>query len=84
MSKADEFGRVYFCVGVPREIATAGVVYVWADKIGLDDAGNLIFYGTSMKMLLAFAKGSWFTVYSANATTGAPLAVEHWKEMGKQ
>ena len=79
MSKAIDYGDLYYCVKVPIEISEDGEIYVWADKVAGDEAGSLLFLARDAKPLLVLSKGNWLVFFAASVIDGRAVAVEHWK-----
>ena len=82
MTQADEHGprgqgNLYFCV--KSNLSESGEIYLWADRVRLDQTGCLIFAGGRNDGLnIAFAAGSWQAVYSVSVADSSPVAVELW------
>lgn len=43
MTEANEFGTFYWCVTVPEAIAPGGRIYLYADRVEITPAGDVLF-----------------------------------------
>ena len=78
---AEQHGKHYWCVKVPRTISQDGEIYLVADEVEFRD-GGVVFYGCDEEkrtLNLALADGAWKSVYAASYLDGHAVAVTHWK-----
>jgi hypothetical protein len=85
-----QYGKLYWCVGVPEVISPDGEIYLHACRVEISD-GTLIFWSDhNLKdgkyeerekpfQVLALAPGRWNFVFAASVIDGAAISVEHWK-----
>lgn len=89
MSEAREYGRLYWCVKVPKEISKSGEIYLFADDVRVREDGSLEFEHrwetkdltprSFVRPNLILAPGQWIAVYAASCLDGHAVAVVHWK-----
>lgn len=88
MSKALQYGSLYFMVGRPGK--TEQEIAVFADRVEIQE-GHLIFWGGfraekhpqpdegNPEITIAFPPKTWTYVYEASCLDGRPLSVKYWK-----
>ena len=85
MTEPMEFGKFYWCVTVPSAIARAGQIYLYADRVEVTPAGDVLFWrapgiGEQQDHLnLSLARGCWYTVFAASMLNNQAVAVQQWE-----
>ena len=82
MSSADQYGKSYWLVEVPRSVSADGFISLMADRAEVV-AGSLVFSRNDRAekpgiALLGLPPGSWTSFYAASMIDGRPVAVDHW------
>jgi hypothetical protein len=79
MSEAERYGNFYWCI--KTDLSPAGDIYIFADKVEINENGDLIFICKEKNHYqnMSFAKGEWKCFFAASVMDGHAVAVEHWE-----
>ena len=83
MSEPKDYGRYYWCIGVPSAVAKRREIYAMADRIEISPHGDLSLMHDEVKRSLPnliLAAGQWEWIYAASVFDGSAVAVDHWAE----
>lgn len=79
---AEQYGRFYWCIWVPKWISGSGSFMVHADEMVIEADGTLVAYrikdGRRMPNI-SIAGGYWTLFFAASIFDGGPVAAEHWE-----
>jgi hypothetical protein len=81
----ENYGKSYWCVKVPPNVAPTGEIYLYADRVEITSHGDLVFWREENEKRkepsqnFSLASGFWIAFFAASVMDGAAVAVEHWK-----